>query len=127
MLMIYEEPSCLFIEQTVSYNGSYVPKIYILNSEFSDSVLFFDFFNSAHTNALLISVTLCSCFRHIDKRMCVTLTVVLTVPSTYVELPIFCISEWPRGFNFVISLSFLVSFGEVKETVTKKWCKTLQH
>jgi len=58
----------------------------------------------------------------------VNLTVVLTVnPSTYVELPIFCILEWPRGFNFVISLSFLVSFREVKETVTKKCCKALQH
>jgi len=57
-----------------------------------------------------------------------TLAVVLTVnPPTYVELPIFCISEWPRGFNFVICLSFLVSFEEIKETVTQKWCKTLQH
>jgi len=57
-----------------------------------------------------------------------TLAVVLTVnPSTYVELPIFCISEWPRGFNFVISLSFIVSFGKIKGTVTQKWCKALQH
>jgi len=32
-----------------------------------------------------------------------------------------------RGFNFILSLSFLVSFGEVKETVTQKWCKVLRH
>jgi len=38
---------------------------------------------------------------------------------------IFCISEWPRGFNFIVSLPFLVSFGEVKETATQKWCKAL--
>jgi len=45
----------------------------------------------------------------------IPLTVVLTVnPSTYVELPIFCILEWPSGFHFVISLSVFVSFGEVK-------------
>jgi len=37
-------------------------------------------------------------------------------PSTYVELPLFCISEWPRGFNFVISLSSLILFGKVKES-----------
>jgi len=56
------------------------------------------------------------------------LTVVLTVnPSTNAELPIFYISEWPRVFNFVISLSFLVLFGEVKEIVTQKCCKALQH
>jgi hypothetical protein len=54
----------------------------------------------------------------------ITLAVVVTVnPSTYVELPIFCISELLSGFNFVVSLSVLVSFGEVKETVTQKWCK----
>jgi hypothetical protein len=32
---------------------------------------------------------------------------------------IFCISEWSRSFN-IISLSFLVSFGEVKETGIQK-------
>ena len=42
MLMICEERSCLFIEQTVSYNGPYAPKVLIFNSEFSDSVLLFD-------------------------------------------------------------------------------------
>jgi hypothetical protein len=47
--------------------------------------------------------------------------------STYVKLPIFYISECPRGFNFIISLSFLVSFRAVKETVTQKWYKALQH
>jgi len=53
---------------------------------------------------------------------------VLTVnPPTFVELPTFCILEWPRGYNFAIPLSCLVSFGEVKETVKKKWCKALQH
>ena len=58
----------------------------------------------------------------------VTLTVVLTVnPSTYVELPIFGILEWPWGYNCVISLSFLVPFGEVIETVTQNWCKAPQH
>ena len=46
MLMICEECSCLFIEQTVSYNGSYAPKIYIFNSEFSDPVLLIDSFIS---------------------------------------------------------------------------------
>ena len=33
-----------------------------------------------------------------------------------IYLPLFCISEWPRGFNFVISLSFLILFGKVKES-----------
>jgi len=71
--MICEECSCLFTEQTVSYNGSYAPKILIFNSEFSDSVLLFDFvILILHIpNALLISVTLCSCFHRSDKRMCV--------------------------------------------------------
>jgi hypothetical protein len=32
---------------------------------------------------------------------------------------IFCISEWPRGFNFIIFLAFPVAFGEVKETNTE--------
>ena len=57
-----------------------------------------------------------------------TVTVVLTVNTpTYVELPKFCISEWPKSCNFVISRSFVVSIGEGKETVTQKWCKALQH
>jgi len=48
-----------------------------------------------------------------------TLAVALAVnPSTCVELPLLCISEWPRGFNFVICLSSLVAFGEIKETLT---------
>jgi len=42
MLMICKECSHLFIEHTISYNGSYAPKIRIFNSEFSDSVLLFD-------------------------------------------------------------------------------------
>ena len=42
MLMICEECSCLFIEQIVSYNGSYAPKIHIFSSEFCDNVLLFD-------------------------------------------------------------------------------------
>jgi hypothetical protein len=42
MLMTCEECSCLFIEQTLSYNGTYAPKIHIFNSAFSDSVLLFD-------------------------------------------------------------------------------------
>jgi hypothetical protein len=73
MLMICEECSCLFIEQTVSYNGSYAQKMHILNSEFSNYVLLFDILILIlHIpNALLTSVTLCSCFRQIDKRMCV--------------------------------------------------------
>ena len=64
MLIICEEFSCLFIEQTVSYNGSYAPKILIFNSEYGDSVLLFDIvILTLHIpNALLISVTLCSCF-----------------------------------------------------------------
>jgi hypothetical protein len=32
----------------------------------------------------------------------------------YRSFYIFFISEWPRSFNFIIALSFLVSFGEVK-------------
>jgi hypothetical protein len=62
MLIICEESSCLFIEQTVSYNGNYSPKIHIFNSEFGDSVLLFDIvFLILHiVNALLISVTKCS-------------------------------------------------------------------
>jgi hypothetical protein len=56
------------------------------------------------------------------------LAVVFTVnPSTYVKRPKICISEWPRGFNYVISLSFIFSYGEIKETVAQKWCKALQH
>ena len=71
--MIREECSCLFIEQTVSYNGTYAPKIHIFNSEFSNCVLLFDIviFILHIPNAVLISVALCSCFRKIDKRMCV--------------------------------------------------------
>jgi len=63
----------VFIGKKVSYNGSYAPKVHIFNSELSDSVLLFDIvilILHIH-NALLISVTLCSCFRRIDKRMCV--------------------------------------------------------
>ena len=62
MLIICEECSCLFIAQTVSYNGSYAPKLCILNSEFSNSVLLFDIVILCISNALLDSVTLCSCF-----------------------------------------------------------------
>jgi len=49
------------------------PKIIIFNSEFRDSVLLFDIVTLIlHVpNALLISVTLCSCFCRIDKGMCV--------------------------------------------------------
>ena len=47
-------------------------EMHIFNSEFSDSVLLFDIvILILHTlNALLISVTLYSCFRRIE-RMCV--------------------------------------------------------
>ena len=57
-MLICEECSCLFIEQTLSYNGSYAPKIHIFNSEFSDSVLLFDtVILILHIpNALLISL-----------------------------------------------------------------------
>jgi len=52
------------------------------------------------------------------------LAVALAVnPSTYVELPIFCISEWPRGFNFVICLPFLIAFGEIKEIGNRSGAK----
>jgi len=73
VLKICEECSCLFIEHTMSYNGSYVPKIIIFNSEFSDSVLLFDsVILILHIPyAVLISVTLCSCFCRIDKGMCI--------------------------------------------------------
>jgi len=58
----------VFIEQTVSCNGPCAPKIHILNSEFGDSVLLFDtgILILHIPNAVLISVTLCSCFRRID-------------------------------------------------------------
>jgi hypothetical protein len=71
--MIWEECSCLFIEQTVSYNGSYAPKMHIFNSELSDSVLLFDIVVLIlhMRNALSISVTVWICFRRTDKRMCV--------------------------------------------------------
>jgi hypothetical protein len=75
--MIYvndmQRKQLLFIEQTVSYNGPYAPKIHVFNSEFRDSVLLFDIvILILHaTNALLISVILCSFFRQNDKRMCV--------------------------------------------------------
>ena len=57
----------------MSYNGSYAAKIIIFNSEFSDSVLLLDIvILILHIpNALLISVTLYSCFHRIDKGMCV--------------------------------------------------------
>ena len=53
-----EECSSLFIEHTVSYNGSYAPKIIIFNSEFSDGVLLLDIvILILHIpNALLISL-----------------------------------------------------------------------
>jgi hypothetical protein len=53
--------------------GPYAPKILIFKSEFSGSVLLFCIVNVIlhKPSALLISVTLCSCFRIIDKRMCV--------------------------------------------------------
>jgi len=59
--------------QTVSYNGSCALKILIFNSEFCGSVLLFGIvILTVHISyALLISVTLCTCFRRIDKRMCV--------------------------------------------------------
>jgi hypothetical protein len=38
--------------------------------------------------------------------------------SPYVELPTFCTAEWLRAFNFVISFYFLVSFEQIKETVS---------
>ena len=65
MLLIREECSYLFIEQAVSYNGSYAPKIQFFSSEFNDSILLFDIvILILHiSNALLISVTLYSCFR----------------------------------------------------------------
>ena len=58
----------------MSYNGSYAPKIIIFNSEFSDSVLLLDIvILILHIpNALLISLTLYSCFHRIDKGMCLT-------------------------------------------------------
>jgi hypothetical protein len=37
--------------------------------------------------------------------------------STCAELPTFCVSEWLRAFNFVISFYFLVSFEEIKDTL----------
>jgi hypothetical protein len=40
-VLICEECSCLFIEQTVSFNASCALEILIFNSEFSDSVLLF--------------------------------------------------------------------------------------
>ena len=55
----------------MSYNGSYAPKIIIFNSEFNDIVLLLDIvILILHIpNALLISVTLYSCFHRIDKGM----------------------------------------------------------
>jgi hypothetical protein len=59
MLMICEECSCRFIEQMLSYNETYTPKIHVFNSEFSDSVLLFDIviLILQIPNAFLISVT----------------------------------------------------------------------
>jgi len=47
-------------------------------------------------------------------------------PSIYVELVTFCISEWLAAFSFVITFYVIVSFDEVVETVTQKWCKVQQ-
>jgi len=47
-------------------------------------------------------------------------------PSIYVELVTFCISDWLAAFSFVITFYFVVSFDEIVETVTQKWCKVLQ-
>ena len=57
----------------MSYNGSYAAKIIIFNSEFNDSLLLLDIvILILHIpNALLISVTLYSCFHRNDKAMCV--------------------------------------------------------
>jgi hypothetical protein len=46
-------------------------------------------------------------------------------PSTYVELPTFCISEWLRSYNYVVSFYFLVSFEELKETEHRSGAKHL--
>jgi len=74
VLKICAECSCLFVEHTLSYNGSHAPEILIFNSEFSDSVLLFDtVILILHiSNALLISATLCSCLCRIDIGKCVT-------------------------------------------------------
>ena len=57
----------------MSYNGSYAPKRIIFNSELSDSELLLDIvILILHIpKALLISVTLYSCFHRIDEGMCV--------------------------------------------------------
>jgi len=64
----------------------------------------------------------CICFIHL-LRVSYIFDTCVDCKSIY----IFCISEMRRGLNFILSLSFLVSFGEVKETVTQKWCKVLRH
>jgi hypothetical protein len=71
----------------------------------------------------------CICFIHLLR--------VSYIFDTWVDcksVNIFCISEMCRDFNFILSyfnfiqsFSFLVSFGEVKETVTQKSCKVLRH
>jgi hypothetical protein len=44
---------------------------------------------------------------------------------TYVELPTFCIAEWLRSYNYVISFCFLVSLEELKETEHRSGAKHL--
>jgi hypothetical protein len=49
--------------------------------------------------------------------------VLIVNPSTCVELPTFCISEWLAAFNVGISFYFIVSFDEVLKSLTQMWCK----
>ena len=69
----------------------------------------------------------CSCHFFLRGELYISWVVVFTVnPSIYVELVTFCISDWLAAFSFVISFYFVVSFDEVVETVTQKWCKVQQ-
>ena len=93
VLKICEECSYLFIGHTMSYNGSYAPKIIIFNSEFSDSVLLLDIvILILHIpNALLISLTLYSCFHRIDKGMCL---IDYKHCSRLGSLPVIWVTNW---------------------------------
>jgi len=63
------------------------------------------------------------CFIFVLRAAYIFCIVLNVNPSTYVELPTFCISVWLAGFNIVISFYFIVSFDKVVETVTQNWCK----
>jgi len=82
--------------------------------------------NSSYQNLSCLEVNVVVFVWFVCWEWHVTWVVVLTAnPLTYVALPTFCISEWLRSYNYVISCYFLVSFEELKETELRRGTKHL--